>query len=139
MNYKTIDERDNELIAKAKAKIEDTFEEKHHRLVTAVLTEEGNTYYGINLQLDRIRRASACSDSGAISNAVLNKEKPILIVAVRKPAAVEPNQETKVVNPCGLCREMLTDYYPDINVIVTTPEGIKKCTAIELMPLKYGM
>lgn len=137
MNYTEIDTQATDLIEKAHAKIAEGFDEKHHRLVTAILTEEGSVYYGINLQLDKIRRASACSESGAISNVVMNKEHPKLLVAVRKPPVAEPDQETKVVNPCGLCREMLTDYYPNLEVVVSTPDGVKKCVISELLPLKY--
>ena len=137
MNFTDIDSQAADLITKASTKIAEGFDEKHHRIVTAILTEDGNIYYGVNLQLDKIRRASACSDSGAISNVVLNKEIPKLLVAVRKPPVEESSQDIKVVNPCGLCREMLTDYYPDLEVVVSTPEGVKKCVISDLLPLKY--
>ena len=137
MNFTELDTEATDLIDKALAKVSEGFDEQRHRLVTAILTEEGNVHYGINLQLDKIKRASACSDSGAISNVVLHREHPKLLVAVRKPFATEPDQKIKVVNPCGLCREMLTDYYPDLEVVVSTPDGVKKCVVSELLPLKY--
>lgn len=137
MNFTDIDTEANDLIDKASSKIAEGFNEDHHRLITAILTKEGNIHYGINLQLKKIKRASACSDSGAISNVVLNKEQPKLLVAVRKPTPGEHDQETKVVNPCGLCREMLTDYYPDLEVVVSTADGVRKCVISELLPLKY--
>jgi cytidine deaminase len=139
MNYQDLNTHDYELIDRAKAKINYAFDEPYHKLVTAIQTEEGNTHYGINLQLHHIRRASVCSDAGAISNVMLAKEHPTSLVAVRKPLSSEENQEVEVVNPCGLCREMLTDYYPTLMVIVSTPDGLKKCSASAFLPLKYGV
>ena len=138
MEFTEIDNTAADLIYKATAKIAEGFDENHHRLVTAILTEEGNVHYGINLQLDKIKRASACSESGAISNVILNKEHPKLLVAVRKPPKQADEHDIIVVNPCGLCREMLTDYYPSLEVVVITPLGVKKCVISELLPLKYG-
>lgn len=137
MQYQDIAEEDQALIKEAIATVERAFDEQHHRLVTAVLTEEGNIHYGINLLLNKIRRASACSESGAISSVVLNKEHPKRIVTVRKPMADEIDQTIKVVNPCGLCREMLTDYYPDIEVIINDDGKLGTCRAVDLLPLKY--
>ncbi|MCG8490569.1 MAG: hypothetical protein MI743_03045, partial [Sneathiellales bacterium] len=58
------------------------------------------------------------------------------IVAVRK------NEDTdhKVIPPCGRCREFITDYAPDADIIVFDKDENKlvKVKALEMLPFKYN-
>lgn len=59
------------------------------------------------------------------------------IVAVRHPYSDEPNQEITVVSPCGMCRELISDYAPHCFVLLEIGNEIIKTTVDELIPYKY--
>jgi hypothetical protein len=43
----------------------------------------------------------------------------------------------EVVSPCGICRELITDYGPQAWVIVPGAHGAEKVLIAELLPNKY--
>ncbi|HEY9690691.1 MAG TPA: hypothetical protein V6D15_00630 [Oculatellaceae cyanobacterium] len=47
---------------------------------------------------------------------------------------VAVDRRGRVVPPCGMCRELISDYAPSCKVIVTEAEIV---TISELLPLKY--
>ena len=59
------------------------------------------------------------------------------IVAVRHPRPDEPDQTIQVVPPCGLCREVLSDHAPDLEVILADQGRLVKCRLLDLLPFKY--
>ncbi len=59
------------------------------------------------------------------------------IVSVRHPRPREQHQDCKVVSPCGICREMLTDFAPGAVVILAREEGLARVPVEELLPAKY--
>ncbi|MFF0012943.1 cytidine deaminase [Streptomyces sp. NPDC005374] len=42
-----------------------------------------------------------------------------------------------VVPPCGRCRQVLLDYFPRLNVIVGTNDGVRAVPVAELLPESY--
>lgn len=56
--------------------------------------------------------------------------KLIMIVAVA-------NDQRGVINPCGRCRQMLLDYYPDIKVIVRDGEELRVVGTTDLLPFAF--
>lgn len=42
---------------------------------------------------------------------------------VMKYVVAVANDDRGVISPCGRCRQMMFDYYPDIQVIVLDDEG----------------
>ena len=62
------------------------------------------------------------------------------IVSLRHPRPREQHRDCKVVSPCGICREMLTDFAAGCAVIVpgATPEQPPRRVPVEqLLPEKY--
>jgi cytidine deaminase len=48
------------------------------------------------------------------------------------------NDQRGVINPCGRCRQLLFDQYPDIKVIIKDGEGgLRTATVDELLPFAY--
>ncbi|MFC6541125.1 hypothetical protein ACFQES_30855 [Nonomuraea salmonea] len=39
--------------------------------------------------------------------------------------------------PCGRCRQLLLDYFPEIKVIVGTSNGLRMVPVAELLPVTY--
>jgi cytidine deaminase len=131
----SINDEDKALINAAKAAISAHHKGESHKLITAMQTVEGNIHYGINIQLDHIRRASACAESGAISSVVLAKETPNLSVSVYRDSG--GTNDIVIANPCGLCREMLANFYPDLDVIIDDGGNLRKSNSNEFLPFKY--
>ncbi len=47
------------------------------------------------------------------------------------------NHGRGVKSPCGRDRQVFVDYYPDIRVILPTPQGLSSIAARELLPLAF--
>ncbi|MEJ5946964.1 hypothetical protein WDZ17_16845 [Pseudokineococcus basanitobsidens] len=47
------------------------------------------------------------------------------------------SSDLAVLAPCGRCRQVLTDLYPDVRVIIDGPRGAEVVPAIELLPHAY--
>jgi cytidine deaminase len=54
------------------------------------------------------------------------------------PYSDERNRELTVVSPCGMCRELISDYSPKCFVILEVNGELVKAEIEELIPLKYS-
>lgn len=99
-----------------------------HQVAAALRTRSGNTYRGIHLGS---RRINVCAESSAIANAEMALDHEIeVIVAVCKDDA----GRIIVTNPCGVCRELLTTYGKDTQVLVDLAGIVRKVPASALLP-----
>jgi len=120
--------RDIELISKAQEVITKNFdfEKNNHTVGAAVRCKNGNIYLGVNVYLNH----GACAEIIAIGAAITAGERDFdCIVAVRG--------EGEILPPCGNCRQMLSDYAPLCDVVISTEGGNKKLKATELIPYAY--
>jgi cytidine deaminase len=82
----------------------------------AIRTANNNTYAAIHLDAD-IGRIAVCAEAIALGMAVSTGDR-----AIEAVVAVTPDGDGwAVLPPCGMCREMLSDYAPDAYVIL--PHG----------------
>ena len=44
-----------------------------------------------------------------------------------------------VIPPCGMCRELISDYAPDAEVILSTPSGLRTVSVADLIPEKIAL
>lgn len=127
-----LQERDYELIAEAQKAIRLNYDEEHynHTVGAAIRCKSGKVYVGVNLYSVH----GACAEQVAIGTAVTNGERDFdVIVAVRGKEGEE------IIPPCGNCRQILHDYMPDCEVIVSVCGKLKKVRAKELLPLAYSV
>ncbi|WP_273324133.1 cytidine deaminase [Vallitalea guaymasensis] len=125
-----LDKKDLTLITQAQKVIEDNYDEVNfnHTVGAAVRCKSGNIYVGVNVY----SLHGACAEQIAIGAAITNGERDFeCIVAVRG------KQGQEILVPCGNCRQMLSDYAPQCQVIVEYENGICKVSAIELLPFAY--
>ncbi|KAH8816573.1 putative cytidine deaminase [Xylogone sp. PMI_703] len=110
-----------------------------HCVGSAVLCSDGTIYTGINVfhfaggpcaENVALSNATAAGVPSAISPGFGSSPHATHIVAVRIP-------DRTVVNPCGRCRQMLMDYYPDISVIIKDGDELRTATVYELLPFAY--
>ena len=122
------------LLDHAKEKLKEIFTVDKHFVVAAVLTKSGKIYTGFNLKTVATR-ASVCAESMALSKALEASEKGLELMVV--VACLDVNKETVIVTPCGICRELLYDYAPNIEIIVPVEEDIATISLKKLLLLPY--
>jgi cytidine deaminase len=138
MNVFPLTQDDYALINEAKNKIIDLYEEDKHHVGAALRTKSGNIVSAVHIEA-YIGRVTVCAEAIAIGSAISNGEKEFhTIVAVRHPYSDESNRELTVVSPCGMCRELISDYSPDCFVILKVNGELVKTKIMELIPLKYS-
>jgi cytidine deaminase len=128
---------DQALIETAKTLIERRYLEGRHHIASAVRGASGRIYTGLHLDT-YVGRASVCAEAVALGQAMVGGETGVeAIVSVRHPRPREQHQDCKVVSPCGICREMLTDFAAG-GVVILLRDGVHVRVPVEdLLPAKY--
>ena len=127
-----LQERDYQLIAEAQKAIRLNYDQEHynHTVGAAIRCKSSKVYVGVNLY----SLHGACAEQVAIGTAITNGERDFdAIVAVRGKEGGE------IIPPCGNCRQILHDYMPDCDVIVSVHGEAKKVKAKELLPISYSV
>ena len=116
----------SELITAATELVTKYSDDKNHTVAASVLTTSGKTITSLNLYHFT---GGPDAEIAALARVVSEGEEPTLIVAVG-------NNNRGVLAPCGKCRQIMFDYYPEIQVIVAD-DGTTK-TIKELLPDTYS-
>ncbi len=107
-----------------------------HGVASAVRLRSGRMERGFVLESEN-PALTVCSEPIVIGKVLedIDRDPVITIVAVRN----RDKTDDKVIPPCGRCREFMTDYAPDANVIVydKQEQGLRKVSTIDLLPFKY--
>ena len=93
----------------------------------AILGKSGRVYTGCNVE-NASFPAGMCAERCAVGKAVSEGEREFVAIAVigdsEGPCA-----------PCGICRQVLIEFNPDMKVIMTNLDGdVSACTASQLLP-----
>lgn len=128
---KLVNDKDYEVVKMAQEVIVSNYDSVNYNYTVgaAVRGKSGKIYIGINVYSIH----GACAEQVALGNAIANGEREFLtIVAVRGKDGKE------VIPPCGNCRQILNDYAPNCEVIISKGDGIlRKVLAKELLPFAY--
>lgn len=127
-----LQEKDYELIAQAKKTICLNYdqENENHTVGAAIRCKNAKVYVGVNVY----SLHGACAEQVAIGAAITNGERDFdTVVAVRGKEGEE------IIPPCGNCRQILHDYMPNCDVIISVDGEPKKIKAKELLPFSYSV
>lgn len=137
MNPLPITIEDKQLIKAAKDAILEYYKYGKHHIGAALRTKSGKIFTAVHLEAN-VGRAAVCAEAVVIGKAISEGENEFdTIVAVRHPNPDEQNQEIRVVSPCGICRELISDYGADTKVIFSDNNEVKKCVVLDLLPYKF--
>jgi cytidine deaminase len=98
----------------------------------AVLTSVGEIFSGCNIE-NASFGATICAERVAIFKAVAAGHRQFTALAVIAGAPAP-------VPPCGICRQVLTEFSPDCRVIMANLEGEWRAALLqELLPLSFQL
>jgi len=120
---------DRQLIEAAQAIIALRSKPEAHEVGAALRTRSGKIFSAVNVKAN-VGRVSVCAEAVAIGIAAAAGDTDIeRIVAV--------DQKGRVISPCGMCREMISDYAPQAEVIVSGGDGLEILKVTDLLPHKF--
>ena len=107
-----------------------------HEVATALRTADGNVYTGVHVE-GSCRRSSICAEGVALgtARAGLDPGAPLRVDAVVS-VQIKPAGQFRIIAPCGVCRELISDYSPDTRIWITTDAGVQAVAALDLLPYK---
>lgn len=107
-----------------------------HEVATALRALDGKIYTGVHLE-GSCRRSSICAEGIALgaARAGIDPASPLTIEAIVS-VQIKPADQYRIIAPCGVCRELISDYSPDASVWMTTDVGIQAFRALDLLPAK---
>jgi cytidine deaminase len=122
----SLNTNDKKLIEDARCIISNRFKENYHHVGAALRTKSGKVFSAVHLEA-HVGRVAVCAEAIAIGMAAAEGDTEI-------EAIVAVDRHGQVVSPCGMCRELISDYAPSCKVIITEEDTI---TINELLPRKY--
>lgn len=91
---------------------------------SSVLCRSGEIYMGTNIE-NRSFGATICAERSAISAAVSNGEIEIIAICVYSP------DYNDYLPPCGICRQVISEFGKDIKVILSDKNFNYKLLSID--------
>ncbi len=122
-------QQDHDLLRTAREVMAARFREGYHHLAAALRTRSGKTFSGVHLEA-KVGRVAVCAEAIALGAAAAAGDTELDTI-------VSVDRKGNVVSPCGMCRELISDYAPACRVIVPNRLGVEVVTITELLPNKY--
>jgi cytidine deaminase len=133
----TLSDDDHALIAAANDVLARHYKPFWHTVAAAIRGRDGRVWTGLHIGAT-VGRLSVCAEAVAFGRALLDGDGSIATaVAVRHPKPDEVDRELAVVPPCGACREMILDHWPDALVIVQDAGVLVRRPIRALLPVPY--
>ncbi|GAA2543050.1 cytidine deaminase [Microbacterium mitrae] len=123
---------DAELIEAASALLSRVHDPRAVRVAAAARGVSGAVYLGVSLATPRVK---VCAESSAVANAKIGGDEAITtIVSVGLGADDVPH----VINPCGVCRELIPKFGHELRVLIDTGDGVVAAASPdELLPMPW--
>jgi cytidine deaminase len=129
-----LSDADRELVAAALELLRERAAAGRHEVAAALRTKAGAVHRGLHVE-SSIGRASICAEGAAIAAAAAAGDTEIETIV----AVLDTGTGWRVVTPCGLCRELISDYAPEATVIdydAARPQPVAVVPVSELLPGK---
>ncbi len=121
---------DEELIEKARDAMRFSYSPYSGYAVGACLAcDDGSLYTGCNIE-NASYGASNCAERTAIFKAVSEGHRRFTAIAIAASGHLPW--------PCGICRQVMYEFSPDMRVLVTSGDEVRKTTLAGLLPEGFG-
>ena len=121
---------DDELIALAKEAMQFSYSPySHFKVGAALLAKDGRVFQGCNIE-NASYGVSNCAERTALFKAVSE--------GVREFTAIAIKEEKTMAWPCGICRQALNEFAPDLRVIVACGDERDEAPLYDLLPHSFG-
>lgn len=121
---------DDELIELAKKAMQFSYSPySHFKVGAALLCKDGRVFTGCNIE-NGSYGATNCAERTALFKAVSEGAQEFTAIAI--------TAEKSAPWPCGICRQALNEFAPDLRVIVAWGENKDEATLPELLPHGFG-
>ena len=129
-------DEDAELLAMALDLLGRVYRVGRHEVATAFRMSDGAIVTGVHVD-GSARRSAVCAEGAASGAAIAHAAGRdvgvlALVSVLRRPGGTE-----HLIEPCGVCAELLTDYWPGARVWVTEGDEARTVTAADLVPHKH--
>ncbi|HWS39462.1 MAG TPA: hypothetical protein VN408_42800 [Actinoplanes sp.] len=127
---------DLELLRRAEDILGRVWVHGRHEVATALRAADGSIHTGVHVE-GSCRRSSICAEGVALGTARaagITLGEVVSVVSVQ----IKPADTFRVIAPCGVCRELISDYSPDATVWLTAPDTdeVIAVRALDLLPEK---
>lgn len=96
----------------------------------ALECEDGSVFTGCNIE-NAAYGPTNCAERTAVFKAVSEGRKKFTRIAIA-------SRSERFCPPCGVCRQVLAEFSPDMEVILTTPSGKRRSLSLrELLPYTF--
>ena len=120
---------DRELLEVASAILDARYRTGVHEVAAALRLADGRIVTGLHVEASA-GRASVCAESAALSAAVVAGSPVVSIVGVLQ----RPAGSRHLIEPCGVCAELLGDHAPDATVWVAVADAFAPVPVAALLP-----
>lgn len=121
---------DDELIALAKDAMQFSYSPySHYKVGAALLCKDGRVFKGCNIE-NASYGATNCAERTALFKAVSEGAREFTAIAIAA--------EKSAPWPCGICRQALNEFAPDLRVIVAWGEHRDEALLPDLLPHGFG-
>lgn len=126
---------DRDLVSAAKSTLREQHVPGKREVASALRAGSGEVYDAANLE-PGVDNAAVHCEPITVANALAAGETDFeTTVAVYFPAG-DPANEPRVVSACGVCRELLREFCPGVDVVFRGDDGPVKAPVEELLPGK---
>ena len=103
-----------------------------HRVAAAARGASGEVYLGLSLRSSRV---NVCAESSALANARIAGEE---VIETMVSVGLRADGTAVVVNPCGVCRELVPAIAPGIRTLADEGGGrVVSVDAGDLLPMPW--
>ncbi|WP_454854921.1 hypothetical protein [Promicromonospora soli] len=122
---------DRELLRAALNLLDLHYAQGVHEVAAALRLADGRVVTGLHVEAST-GRASVCAESAALSAAIVAGSPVVSIVGVLR----RPGGSQHIIEPCGVCAELLGDHAPDAVVWVAVGDGFGPVRVAQLLPFR---
>lgn len=121
---------DDELIAKAKEAMRFSYSPySKYKVGACILAADGRLFTGCNIE-NATYGATNCAERTALFKAVSEGAREFVAIAIAA--------EKSLPWPCGICRQALNEFAPELRVLVACGDERAEATLPELLPHSFG-